>query len=52
MKKNDKAYLTQCENVATQCKTLYETLMNKGFTSDEAFKLLCLIIPTVHYDEK
>lgn len=50
-KKQEKDYLAQCENTAQQLKTLHDALMSKGFTSDEAFKLVCLIIPTVHYDE-
>ena len=50
-KKQEKEYLVQCESTAEQVRQLREAFMRKGFTSDESFKLVCLIIPTVAYNE-
>jgi hypothetical protein len=49
--KEDKTYLNQCNNAADQCKKLYDAFLSKGFTADQTFQLLCLTIPTIHYDK-
>ena len=49
--KEKKEYLARCENTAEQVRQLREAFMQKGFTSDEAFKLVCLLIPIVALNE-
>jgi len=40
-----------CEDAASRCKELHDAFMSKGFTSDQSFKLLCLVIPNTNYYE-
>jgi len=49
--KEKKEYLVQCESTAEQARQLCEAFTRKGFTSDEAFKLVCLFIPVVDINE-